>query len=294
MKKILFIIGILCISAIALPQACPIVTNVSFTAVAGGNALTVSYTGNGAKHIEYYIYCNNIEVAHDCFDTKGDGTQTSATVTCAGVLGYILIPGTGTCINGTTCGDTIRSPQGGPLPVTLENFTAQRRSNNVTINWQTQQELNVKSFEVQRGYNSSNYITISTILAHGNSSIPQAYSYTDNSNSAKGISFYRLKVVDVDGKVSYTYIKSVKGIGVSSGFIIFPNPSHGNAKITISDINEATTVQVIDNTGRLVKEIAITNNSSIELNNLKSGTYFVKTIGKVSGETSVEKLSVVN
>ncbi len=284
----------LCISAIAFPQACPIVTNVSFTSSPAGSSLTVSYTGHGAKHIEYYIYCDGVQAAHGCFDTKGNGTQSAPPVTCGGVLGYSLIPGTGTCINGTTCGDTIRSPEGGPLPVTLNSFSAQRNSSKVTLTWQTQQELNSKSFEIQRAYGTSAYQTVGTVASNGNTSVLHTYSFTDNSNNSKGVSFYRIKMVDADGKFSYTYIKSVKGSGATTSFIVFPNPSFGNARITLTDVNEPTLVQLLDGAGRMVKSLTITNSNTVELTNLKSGTYIVKTTGKVSGVTSVEKLSVVN
>ena len=293
MKKFTLFIGMLCISIVALPQACPIVTNASFTSSADGSSLTVSYTGNGAKHIEYFIYCDGLEVASGCFDTHGDGTQSSAPVSCSGVLGWILVPGTGTCINGTTCGDTLRSPEGGPLPVVLGNFTVQRRSNNVSLNWQTQQEINLKSFEIQRATGSSSYITVGKVNAKGTTSNIENYSFTDNANSSKAVSFYRLKMVDLDGKISYTSIKSVKGSGALASFIVFPNPSFGHARITITDVSEPTDVRVLDNAGRLIKSITLTNNNTVELNSLQQGGYIIQITGKNSGETVVRKLTVI-
>lgn len=295
MKKFTLFIGMLCISIVALPQACPVVTSASFVTTADGSALSVTYTNNGAKHIEYFIYCDGIQAAHGCFDTHlaGNGTQISPPVSCSGVLGYILIPGTGTCINGTTCGDTIRSPEGGPLPIFLSSFYVQRKSNNVNLNWQTQQEINVKSFEIQRSTGNSPYVTVGTVSGHGTSSNFQSYSFTDNANTSKSVSFYRLKIVDMDGKISYTSIKSVKGSGTLASFIVFPNPSFGHAKITITDLNEPTDVRVLDNAGRLIKSITLTNTNSVEVSNLQQGGYIIQITGKNSGETVVRKLTVI-
>ncbi|MEP6615836.1 MAG: T9SS type A sorting domain-containing protein [Ginsengibacter sp.] len=293
MKKFTLFIGMLCISAVALPQACPIVVDASFTASGAGSSLSVTYTGNGAKHIEYFIYCDGIEAARGCFDTKGDGTQVSPPVSCSGVLGWVLVPGTGTCINGTTCGDTVRSPEGGPLPVVLGNFLVQRKSSNVTLSWQTQQEINLKSFEIQRATGSTSYVTVGKVAGHGTTSNLQNYTFTDNANTSKAVSFYRLKIVDIDGKVSYTSIKSVKGSGVLASFIVFPNPSFGHAKITITDLSEPTDVRVIDNAGRLIKSITLTNTNSVEISNLQQGGYIVQITGKNSGETVVRKLTVI-
>jgi hypothetical protein len=166
MKKFTIIFGLICISIIALPQACPIITDAFFTSTATGSSLSITYTGNGQKHIEYFISCNGAQISSGCIDTKGSGTTLTPEVQCTGELSWVLVPGTGTCINGTTCGDTVRSPSGGPLPVVMGNFTVQRKSNNVAVNWQTQQEINLKSFEIQRASGNQNYITVGKVSAH--------------------------------------------------------------------------------------------------------------------------------
>jgi hypothetical protein len=74
---------------------------------------------------------------------------------------------------------------------------------------------------------------------------------------------------------------------------MFPNPSFGNAKISITDISEPTIVQLFDNNGKLVKTVAIKNNNVVELNDLGQGTYIVKTIGTTTGISSVQKLTVI-
>ncbi len=184
-------------------------------------------------------------------------------------------------------------PSGGPTPILLSSFSVQRIGSNVNTNWQTQQEINSKNFEVQRAYDNSSYKTIATIPAHGNSSTIQSYSFTDNSNNSLNTSFYRIKFVDIDGSFSYTDIKSIKGYGVKSGAVIFPNPSFGNAKISITDTSEPTIVQLFDNNGRMVKTVTITNTNVVELNELGQGSYIVKTIGTTTGTSSVQKLTVI-
>ena len=293
MKTFTLIIGMLCITTLAFPQACPTVTSHSIISSQAGNALTVSYTGNGSKHIEYYIYCDGEQMIHDCFDTHGDGTQTSEPITCSGVLTYILIPGTGTCINGTTCGDTIRSPEGGPTPVVLGNFTAQWKSNNVSLIWQTEQELNLNRFEVLRSTGNSPYSTIGKVNGHGTTSNFQSYSFIDNTNNSKSVSFYRLKMIDTDGKISYTDIRAVKGKGVKPNFVVFPNPSFGNARVTITDLHEPTSVEVVDNSGRIIRSITLTDKNYVEINGLQKGVYNIKINGKKSGESAVRTITVI-
>lgn len=195
---------------------------------------------------------------------------------------------------GTIIGTCDVGPSGGPTPILLSSFSVQRIGSNVKTNWQTQQEINTKNFEVQRAYDNASYQTIATIPAHGNSSTIQSYSFTDNSNNSPSTSFYRIKSVDIDGKFSYTDIKSIKGYGIKSGAVIFPNPAFGNAKISITDLNEPTKIELLDNSGRLLRSATLSNGNTVELNGLKKGTYMVRIIGTVSGNSEVKKLTVIN
>lgn len=101
-------------------------------------------------------------------------------------------------------------------------------------------------------------------------------------------------MIDKDGSISFTSIKSVKGNNVKADFIIFPNPSFGNAKITITDLSEPTSVQVLDNSGRMIKAISLVNNNTVEIGNLQKGSYLVRIIGKISKEIMVRKLTVID
>ena len=185
-------------------------------------------------------------------------------------------------------------PSSKPLPVILSGFAIQRNNNNVSATWQTQQEINSSRFEIERAYHNASFQKIGSVVAAGSSNLLKTYSFSDNSNTSRNVSFYRIKMIDKDGSFAYTETKSVKGSGAKSDFIIFPNPSHGNAKITISDLSEPTEIQLLDVTGRLVKSVIVNYTNTTDINNLQKGSYFVRTIGKVTGETNVRKLSVIN
>jgi hypothetical protein len=184
--------------------------------------------------------------------------------------------------------------ESGPLPVVMGNLGIQRKSEKVLISWQTFHEIELSGFEIQRAYDNSSYQTIGNVSAHVNSNSVLSYSFEDNSNTAKGVSFYRIKMIDKDGGFSYSSIKSIKGLEGKSEFVVFPNPSNGSAKITITDLNEPTVLEVVDNSGRLVKTVTLINSNSVQINDLKKGGYFIKITGKESGATSAKKLSVIN
>jgi hypothetical protein len=186
--------------------------------------------------------------------------------------------------------------EGNVAPVVLSNFEVQRSAaSSVTVTWKTQQEINTSGFEIQRSTNNSDFETIGIVSSkNSNGSVPQLYSFTDNSNSSKEVSFYRIKMIDKDNSFSLSSTKTVKGSIAKSDFTVFPNPSAGNAKITITDLSEPTNVMVVDNAGRVIKQAVLTTSNSVEISNLQKGGYFIKIIGKESGATTVKKLSVIN
>jgi hypothetical protein len=298
MKNFTLILALVFFTATGFSQACPnILPSSGFTASGNNITLTVNYTANGQKHIQYSIKCSGSVIRTGCISVKGDGSDTLQ-FSCSGAYSVTLTPGTGTCDHGTTCGDVviISSPvvEAGPLPVVMGNLGIQRKSEKVLISWQTFHEIELSGFEIQRAYDNSSYQTIGKVSAHVNSNSVLSYSFEDNSNTAKGVSFYRIKMIDKDGGFSYSPIKSIKGLEGKSDFIVFPNPSNGSAKITITDLNEPTVVEVVDNSGRLVKTVTLTNSNFVQINDLHKGGYFIKITRKESGATSAKKLSVIN
>jgi hypothetical protein len=196
---------------------------------------------------------------------------------------------------GGTFGSVICSvPASGPLPVIFSGFDIQRNNSDVVATWKTEQENNSASFEIQRAYENASFQKIGSVSAAGISHSLKTYTFSDKSNISSNASFYRIKMIDIDGAFSYSETKSVKGSGATSDFIIFPNPCHGTAKITLSDLSEPTEVQLLDVSGRLVKSVTVNGTKTTEINNLQKGTYFVRITGKVTGATSVKKLSVIN
>ena len=150
--------------------------------------------------------------------------------------------------------------------------------------------MNAINFEVQRSYDNVNFKTIATVAGIVNGSSTKSYSYVDKTNTSNAISFYRLKIVK-QNEISYSDIKTVKGLSAKAAFAIFPNPAATNSKITISDVTEPTRVQLLDNSGRLVKTLILNNTNTVELSGLQKGNYLVRIIGSVSGTTEIRKLT---
>lgn len=165
------------------------------------------------------------------------------------------------------------------LPIKLLNFNVKVVDKDyVLIDWQTASEINNDYFTIERSFNGIDWEELMRINGAGNSSYLLNYSEIDYT-PYNGISYYRLKQTDFDGKFEYSEISSVN-VNDETNFHIFPNPA--NNQITIlaanSEFEEITiynslgqnvtilTQQNFENEGKLI----------IDLSKLSSGIYYLK------------------
>ena len=58
----------------------------------------------------------------------------------------------------------------------------------------------------------------------------------------------------------------------------YPNPAQNTLSISVSSSSKSITVQIIDATGKLAKEILIEQNEDIDISNLNEGFYIIRAI----------------
>jgi hypothetical protein len=147
------------------------------------------------------------------------------------------------------------------LPLQLVSFTAKKTINNndVLTEWVTAAEFNINRFEVevarsQQEYLRNEFIKIGTLNSNGNSSVEQRYSYTDAENNKSGIRYYRLKIIENDGKFSYSAIRPVLFTN-DNLWTIQPNPSAGLFYLGLqAGSGQLITVNITDMSGRIVQQ----------------------------------------
>jgi hypothetical protein len=131
-------------------------------------------------------------------------------------------------------------------------------------------------------------ITLGRVAANGNSNTILDYALTDNdaANQQSLVLYYRLRMVDIDGKFTYSSIITIKLSDITTSASVFPNPAKNETTISISSAN-GTKIhwQMIDNTGRvLINRNTIlrdgVNNITVDLRNYSSGIYFIKLSGE--------------
>jgi len=151
--------------------------------------------------------------AHDC------ATASVSSLGCT--LVHLQISGPG--ISNRTVNFTASST---PLPVKLVSFNAEALKNKVKIMWTTATETDNDHFTVERSTDGSNWATVKMINGAGTSSIMNKYEVYDE-NPVQGNTYYRLKQTDIDGRSTYSEVRSIKYTGAVN-VAVFPVPNAGN------------------------------------------------------------------
>ena len=99
-----------------------------------------------------------------------------------------------------------------PLPIELLYFTADViSSDHVKLEWETVSEINNERFEIERSSDGTNWDIIGTVNGNGTTNESLKYSYSDRF-PLQGLSYYRFRQIDYDGKWEYSDIVVVKVI----------------------------------------------------------------------------------
>ncbi len=117
------------------------------------------------------------------------------------------------------------------LPIKLHSFTAFAKDNAVTANWNSTTEAATEYFEIERSSNAADYRKIGIAAARGIGQFD--YSFTDIS-PVSGTNFYRLKLLNEDGRFTYSDVAKVNFAGKGSIFTISPNVAAASVNINIS------------------------------------------------------------
>ncbi|MFM2337153.1 MAG: hypothetical protein RL115_346 [Bacteroidota bacterium] len=175
------------------------------------------------------------------------------------------------------------------LPAHVFEASATVNATKVVLNWKTENEINTSHFSVERKTNNGAFETIGTQAAAGNFAGTKNYTITDDiatilSNAIQ----YRVKLIDIDGKVSYTNIVTLNTTAFES-VKTWPNPFASNVNIALrSSIATSVTTRIFDMSGKLVAQttnVLSKGNNQLNisnLNNLNKGFYMLH-ISDVAG-----------
>lgn len=169
------------------------------------------------------------------------------------------------------------------LPIKLLYFKATANGSVVDLDWATTTEINNDFFTIERSVDAINFEPIYFKNGAGNSYVNLYYSTIDKS-PLNGVSYYRLKQTDFDGKYSYSNIETVifkgsKGLELVNTYHSFES-NVLSVKLNCGD-NDAIHFELYDMTGKLVHQSLETltgKNQTVMLptTQISSGIYLLK------------------
>jgi Secretion system C-terminal sorting domain len=182
-----------------------------------------------------------------------------------------------------TGGGTGIETTGSALPILVNYIKGTRQGSKHLLNWKvTCISSPHVTMVLERSADSRNFTPINTVSADA-VRCNQPFDYTDT-DPLKGMNYYRLKMTDADGKVTYSEIvallNAVKGFDIVS---IAPNPVvSDNLKLNIASAQSGKMdMTIFDMQGRLVNRQTLSllagfNSLPVNVGNLAPGTYTIR------------------
>jgi hypothetical protein len=167
-----------------------------------------------------------------------------------------------------------------PLPVELVYFDATLTNGQVGLSWETASEFNSSYFDVLRSDDGKTWSSVGTVPAQGASQTTLDYSLIDPS-PLSGVSYYQLKVVDLNGSFHLSDIQSINNSRKVNQVKIYPNPTDKGLVTVVSD-EPITTFFVYNALGKLVFEAKISSDDTylLDTQSFESGMYWINLNGE--------------
>ena len=183
----------------------------------------------------------------------GSGNQSQKTVTRTGITNFSPFA---------------IGPIGTPLPLKFGDFKVSKTNSNLLIDWSTYDEVNVNHFEIERSRTGQQFATVGRVNAKGSNGNKTDYNWIDTA-PFRGVSFYRIKEVDIDMRSKYSSVVRIDLTQPNSELTLFPNPvverkvsiqvgniSRGQYKISVSNLNGKKLYdQTLDHLGGVISQV---------------------------------------
>jgi hypothetical protein len=165
------------------------------------------------------------------------------------------------------------------LPIKVLAFEATAMpSRSVQLDWEFESDTDLAYSEVEYSTNGTDFGLLTTAPAHAVSN--RAYSDYDylHTTPQTSINYYRIRMVDINGNVDFSQIRSVNFDDLDADFSVFPNPTAGPLTLISRNLSKHVAgvhYQLIDNTGKIIMFNNVKDdNETLDLSKLPSGAYY--------------------
>ena len=172
-----------------------------------------------------------------------------------------------------------------PVPLKFIGIYASNLQDANVIHWETNQEISITGFDIEKSYNGKDFISIGFMNAiHNNSAVNNKYQFNDNQIELK-TTYYRIKSTDVNGRLEYSKIATItptkSGININA---LYPNPAKNKVTIEWNCAKKGTSCFIIqDYVGKTLKKEYITsypgfNQYQLNVASFPHGKYIIRII----------------
>jgi GEVED domain/Secretion system C-terminal sorting domain len=181
-----------------------------------------------------------------------------------------------------------------PLATHLLDFKAKLEDKKVKLEWRATEDAGIYSYEVEKSTDNINWRKVTSVNSNG---VAGTFSYQAvDENPLKGISYYRLKMLEGTG-MRYSNVKQISFNEFTASLVIAPNPATDKTSLLI-ETNETTeaAIELVNMQGKVMLSFKRTissgpNNIPLPLpSTLSTGMYMLK--ATVGNKTIQQKLII--
>ncbi|MEO8771548.1 MAG: hypothetical protein ABI402_15750 [Ferruginibacter sp.] len=166
------------------------------------------------------------------------------------------------------------------VPLSLLSFKAlSGTDNSALLFWNTADEFNTSSFDIEQSIDGRIFNRIGSTVARGSGNNTYSYKTIIPAN----IVYYRLKMIDIDGRYTYSQVIQVKRSKQSESVIVLSNPTKNTLSLIMTDATLVNTpASIINEQGLVVKRFVLNDGlQNIDVSILSTGIYYLKTAATI-------------
>jgi hypothetical protein len=171
-----------------------------------------------------------------------------------------------------------------PLPLRLLSFNGVLKNDRANLSWSATEQVNVSHFDVEESTDGTAFRKIGAVDASINNAINN-YSFV-NPTILSGKAYYRLKIVDFDGRSQYSSVVFLRNITKNKLIVNNTIINNGKLMLNVPELTAGTyQIGLYNSNGQLIQTQSIKHNGSEFLQTISlkksnvDGVYFVKMIG---------------
>jgi len=167
------------------------------------------------------------------------------------------------------------------LPIKVRSFYAVGMPDRtVKLDWEFESDTDLAYSEVEYSADGREFGMIGTTPAHAlTDRVSSEYNFL-HGKPLSGVNYYRIKMIDINGVVEYSQVRSVNFDDLDAEFSVFPNPTSGPLTLISRNLakhTEGVHYQLIDNNGKVVRFNNVKDdNVTLDLSKMPAGPYYLQ------------------